>query len=75
MKKGSFKIANKYVHEDDMKFHGFGITVWQRGDVCVARREDGIEGRAQLTDHGAGNKSVQVFSDNGSLIEDISTKF
>ena len=65
------------MHDDDIRVNALslGITVWQRGDVCVARLDNGTEGRAQLTDHGAGRKSVQVFNEDGSLMTDVDTRY
>ena len=77
MKKGSYKVAGRFVSDDDIRVNSqtLGITVWQRGDVCVVRLGNGTEGRGQLTDHGAGHKSVQVFGADGMLMTDIDTRF
>jgi hypothetical protein len=78
MKKGSIKVFGKFVHpENDFVCKAGGWTVWRRGDVCVARETDsvGVEGRCQLSDHGAGRKSFQVFGESGQLLADIDTKF
>lgn len=78
MKKGSIKVAGKFVHpEHDFVCRAAGWSVWRRSDVCVARETDstGVEGRCQLSDHGAGRKSFQVFDENGSLIADVDTRF
>lgn len=74
--KGQIKIAGKYVHPDnDFRAKIADWSIFERGTVCVARRADGLEGRCQLSDHGAGQKSVQVFDDAGMLIEDFDTKY
>ena len=77
MKTGSYKVAGRFVHDDNIRVRSstLGVTVWQRGAVCVARLGNGTEGRAQLSDHGAGKKSIQVFGDDGALILDANTRF
>lgn len=77
MKKGSFKLAGKFVHPNDFVCCAGGWAVWRRGDVCVAKEtgRNGIEGRCQLSDHGAGRKSFQVFDAGGKLLADVDTKY
>jgi hypothetical protein len=76
-KKGSYKVAGRFVTDSDVVFRSstHGVTVWRRGDVGVARLGNGTEGRAQFSDHGAGRKSVQVFDDHGGLLIDVDTSF
>ena len=74
MKKGSYKVDGKFVHDDDVRVRYEGITVWSNWRCCVARLGDGRECRAQLSDHGAGRKSVQLFDSTG-LIMDIDTQY
>lgn len=75
--KGRIKVAGRFVGDDDLVMNSttYGITAWRRGEVCVARLEDGREGRAQFSDHGPGRKSVQVFDADGKLIADINTSY
>ena len=77
MKKGSYKVAGRFVTDDDVVFRStlHGVTVWRRGNVGVARLGNGTEGRAQFSAHGCGRKSVQVFAADGTLLTDINTSF
>ena len=76
MKKGAFKVAGRFVHDNDRRFRGLGVTVWQKGDVCVARLETGEECRAQISYHGCGHWSIQCFRDGeDKAFFDINTSF
>ena len=68
MKKGSYKIATRFVSDDDVTIHTHDITVWEKSGVCVARLANGTESRAQVSHHGCGRKSVQMFDSIGRLI-------
>ena len=72
---GRIKIAGRFVHPaNDFRAKISEWSIFQRGEVCVARCSNGAEGRCQLSDHGAGRKSFQVFDKSEKLIADFDTK-